>query len=86
VRPAWRGLPKTRNKTPYSAQHLEPRLVRGSFFSKTCFIEFTAARIQRVFSVMSATQRRLGLAMQRVCLHLPKGPRRWGTTVCGNAS
>jgi hypothetical protein len=31
VRPAWRGLPKTRNKTPYSAQHLEPCVSRALF-------------------------------------------------------
>ena len=31
MRPARRGLRKTRNKTPYSAQHLRPRFMRGLF-------------------------------------------------------
>ncbi|MDB6088110.1 MAG: hypothetical protein JWN85_894 [Gammaproteobacteria bacterium] len=34
MRPAWRELRKTRNKTPYSAQHLRPRFVRGYFLRR----------------------------------------------------
>jgi hypothetical protein len=46
MRPAWREFRKTRNKTPYSAQHLRPRFARGFFFAANNFglAEFARSR------------------------------------------